>query len=201
MVGRGPYYDYYAPGYGYGYGWNPGGSLPAPGYAPVPGYAPAPATRVAIKPAPRMSPIAWSASAPTIRFRAPIWAATAAVIRVRCDAAGAAPLAPVARRGPAGADAGGPRSGSPRPARYPAFEPASAVKASRVRRYLPHSGLVTWPGDARPAFRARCVTSTVTGRGSPSIAPGTTAFTQTSKPRPATRRGRETATSTGMARK
>jgi hypothetical protein len=40
--GGGPYYDYYAPGYGYGYGWNPGGSLPAPGYAPVPGYAPAP---------------------------------------------------------------------------------------------------------------------------------------------------------------
>ena len=35
--GGGPYYDYYAPGYGYG--WNPGGSAPGPGYAPAPGYA------------------------------------------------------------------------------------------------------------------------------------------------------------------
>jgi hypothetical protein len=40
--GGGPYYDYYAPGYGYGYSWNPGGSLPAPGYAPVPSNAPMP---------------------------------------------------------------------------------------------------------------------------------------------------------------
>jgi hypothetical protein len=38
--GGGPYYDYY----GYGYGWNPGGAVPAPapGYAPTPGYVPAP---------------------------------------------------------------------------------------------------------------------------------------------------------------
>lgn len=34
--GGAPYYDYYAPGYGYG--WNPGGYIPAPGYAPAPGY-------------------------------------------------------------------------------------------------------------------------------------------------------------------
>jgi hypothetical protein len=40
--GGGPYYEYYAPGYGYGYSWNPGGSLPAPGYAPVPSNAPMP---------------------------------------------------------------------------------------------------------------------------------------------------------------
>jgi len=36
--GGGPYYDYYTPGYGYGYGWNPGGNVLPPGYAPAPGY-------------------------------------------------------------------------------------------------------------------------------------------------------------------
>jgi hypothetical protein len=71
--GPDPYYGYYAPGYVYG---GCGGGTRVALRLP-------PAMPQAIKPVPPTSRDVWSASAPTIRPRAPISAATAAAIPVR----------------------------------------------------------------------------------------------------------------------
>jgi len=133
--GGGPYYDYYAPVTAR-VTVGTRGALTAPGYAPAPGYA-----------------SGYQAGAADVaycmeRFRSydPVsrtyMGRDRRVIRVRCDVVGATPLAPVARKvSPVLKPAAAPRASKLALIRH--FKPSSAVKVSRVRRYLPHSGLVT----------------------------------------------------------